>query len=201
MRGLERGKKHFHISTFLRIFAPSKNNTQKMKTKTLLSIVIAVLMIAAVSSCKKTKTQLEEDTDALKSYLSANGITAEENSHVFYQVITEGTGEQCKLGDTVAIKYKASTTENPTNIFEKNEGNKAKVYFMPTALGGTANGETPIYGLQIGLTTMKEHGVSRFYIPSSYAYGASKISTDSIEYANLIYEVELCEIIRRDKKH
>lgn len=170
-----------------------------MKTKTLL--LIATALLAAVSSCKKTTTQLEDDTDAIKTYLATNGITAEELNKVFYQVITEGTGEQCKLGDTVAIKYKASTTENPTNIFEKNEGNKAKVYFMPTALGGTANGETPIYGLQIGLTTMKEHGVSRFYIPSSYAYGASKISTDSIEYANLIYEVELCEIIRRDKKH
>lgn len=170
-----------------------------MKLNTLI-LIIAALAIT-LSSCKKTKTQLEEDTDAIKSYLAANGINATELSNVFYQTITEGTGEQCALGDTVAIKYQASTTENPTNIFAKNEGNKASIYFLPVMLGGTANGETPIYGLQIGLTTMKEGGKSRFYIPSSYAYGASKISTDSIEYANLIYEVELCEIIRRDKKH
>ena len=171
-----------------------------MKTKTLL--LIATALLAAVSSCKKTTTQIEDDTKAIKSYLSANGITTEELSHVFYQVISEGTGEQCKLGDTVAIKYKASTTENPTNFFTQNKGDKAVVYYLPTALGGTAaGGESPIYGLQIGLTTMKEGGKSKFYIPSSYAYGASKISTDSIEYANLIYEVELCEIIHRDKKH
>jgi FKBP-type peptidyl-prolyl cis-trans isomerase FklB len=164
-------------------------------------LIIAALAIT-LSSCKKTKTQLEEDTDAIKSYLAANGINATELSNVFYQTITEGTGEQCALGDTVAIKYQASTTENPTNIFEKNEGNKAVIYYLPTTLGGTATGgPTPIYGLQIGLTTMKEGGKSKFYIPSSYAYGASKISTDSIEYANLIYEVELCEIIHRDKKH
>ena len=170
-----------------------------MKLNTLI-LIIAALTIT-LSSCKKTTTQLEDDTDAIKSYLSANGITTEEVSNVFYKVISEGTGEQCKLGDTVAIKYQASTTENPTNIFAKNEGNKASVFFLPTQLGGTANGETPIYGLQIGLTTMKEGGKSRFYIPSSYAFGASKISTDSIQYANVIYEVELCEIIRRDKKH
>ena len=159
-------------------------------------------MLAAVSSCKKTTTQLEDDTDAIKTYLATNGITAEELNKVFYQVISEGTGDQCAFGDTVAIKYHVSTTENPTNIFEKNEGNKAVVYYLPNILGGTAaGGVTPIYGLQIGLTTMKEKGISRFYIPSSYAYGASTISSDSIQYANLIYEVELCEIIRRDKKH
>jgi FKBP-type peptidyl-prolyl cis-trans isomerase FklB len=171
-----------------------------MKTKTLL--LIATALLAAVSSCKKTTTQLEDDTDAIKTYLATNGITAEELNKVFYQVISEGTGEQCAFGDTVAIKYHVSTTENPTNIFERNKGDKAVVYYLPTALGGTAaGGASPIYGLQIGLTTMKEGGKSRFYIPSSYAYGASKISTDSVEYANLIYEVELCEIIRRDKKH
>ncbi|MBQ2099121.1 MAG: FKBP-type peptidyl-prolyl cis-trans isomerase [Bacteroidales bacterium] len=173
-----------------------------MKTKTILSIVIAVLLLAVASSCKKTKTQLEEDTKAIKDYLSANGISAEEVSNVFCKVITEGTGEQCILGDTVAIKYQASTIDNPTNIFERNKGDKAVIYYLPSALGGTATGgEAPIYGLQVGLTTMKEGGKSRFYIPSTYAYGSSIISSDSIEYANVIYEVELCEIIHRDKKH
>ena len=179
---------------------PVKKTHIKMKLSKLLLIIAAI--VAVVPSCKKTTTQLEDDTKAIKSYLSANGITTEESTNVFYQVITEGKGEQCIPGDTVAIKYQASTTENPTNIFEKNEGNKAVIYYLPTTLGGTATGgPTPIYGLQIGLTTMKEGGKSKFYIPSSYAYGASKISTDSIEYANLIYEVELCEIIHRDKKH
>ena len=171
-----------------------------MKTNKLILVILTV-MLAAASSCKKATTQIDDDVDIIKTYLSTNGITAEETNHVFYQVITEGTGEQCKLGDTVAVKYKASTTENPTKIFEKSDGDKATILFIPSRLGGTANGETPIYGLQIGLTTMKEGGKSRFYIPSSYAYGASKISTDSIQYANVIYEVELCEIIRRDKKH
>ena len=172
-----------------------------MKTNKLIPVILTVMLATAASSCKKATTQIDDDVDIIKSYLSTNGITAEETSHVFYQVINEGTGEQCNLGDTVAIKYKASTTENPTKIFEKSDGDKAKILFIPTRLGGTANGETPIYGLQVGLTTMKEKGKSIFYIPSSYAFGASKISTDSIEYANVIYEVELCEIIRRDKKH
>lgn len=171
-----------------------------MKTNELILVILTV-MLAAASSCKKATTQIDDDVDIIKTYLSTNGITAEETNHVFYQVITEGTGEQCKLGDTVAVKYKASTTENPTKIFEKNDGDKAKILFIPSRLGGTANGETPIYGLQIGLTTMKEGGKSRFYIPSSYAYGSSYVGPDSVSYANIIYEVELCEILRRDKKH
>jgi hypothetical protein len=27
------------------------------------------------------------------------------------------------------------------------------------------------------------------------------VGPDSVSYANIIYEVELCEILRRDKKH
>ena len=76
-------------------------------------------MLAAVSSCKKTTTQLEDDTDAIKTYLATNGITAEELNKVFYQVISEGTGEQCAFGDTVAIKYHVSTTETPPTSLRK----------------------------------------------------------------------------------
>lgn len=162
-------------------------------------VIMAVLVVAA-SSCEKTKTQLEEDTEAIKSYLSSKGITAQEYNHVFYQTLEEGLGEQCNLGDTVAVKYKMSTTENPDVIVEQNIGDKAVIFYLPSALGATSI-NAPIYGVQIGMTTMKEGGKSRFYIPSSYAYGSSYVGPDSVTYANIIFEMELCEIIRRDKKH
>ena len=59
-----------------------------MKLSKLLLIIAAI--VAVVPSCKKTTTQLEDDTKAIKSYLSANGIQAQESNKVFYQVITEG---------------------------------------------------------------------------------------------------------------
>ncbi len=158
-------------------------------------------MAVALSACKKNTTQLEDDVDAIKDYLSANGISAQETNKVYYQVITEGDGEQCAAGDTVAIKYKVATINSPDKIFDQNEGNKATVFFLPTVLGNTSASGAPIYGLQFGLTTMKENGISKFYVPSSYAYGSQAVGPDSISYANLIFEVELCEIIRRDKKH
>ncbi len=180
-------------------FAPSKKTHIKMKLSKLLLIIAAI--VAVVPSCKKTTTQLEDDTKAIKSYLSANGIQAQESNKVFYQVITEGTGEQCNPGDTVAVKYKMATIESPDKIVQQNKGDKAVIYFLPSTLGSSSDDGAPIYGVQLGMVTMKEGGKSRFYIPSSYAYGSSYVGPDSVSYANIIYEVELCEILRRDKKH
>ncbi len=160
---------------------------------------MTLLAFAAVS-CQKSTTQIEDDTDAIKSYLSANGIQTQETSNVFYQVIAEGTGDQCKLGDTVAIKYTMATIDSPEKIIQQNTGDKAVIYYLPTTLGGTS-ANAPIYGVQVGITTMKEGGKSKFYIPSSYAYGSAYVGPDSVAYANIIYEMELCEIIHRDKKH
>lgn len=159
-----------------------------------------MILLLAMSSCEKTTSQLENDVDAIKSYLTTNGITAQEIDKVYYEVITEGTGEHCVPGDTIAIKYKMSTTESPDKIFETNDGDKAIVLYLPTMIGGTSE-NAPIYGFQIGVTTMKEGGVSRFYIPSSYAFGSTPMGPDSVAYANIIFEAKLCEIIHRDKKH
>lgn len=164
----------------------------------LMSVLVAAVTL---TSCHKDDAQIDDDIAAIKEYLSANGINASESNKVYYEVLTEGTGEQCESGDTIAVKYKVSTISNPDVVFDQNSGNKAVVFFLPEIPTTASGAGVPIYGFQLGMLTMKEGGISRFYVPSSFAYGSNEIGTEKEQYANLIFEVELCEIMHREKKH
>ena len=163
---------------------------------------ISVLLLStliAFSSCDK-ETQLEEDLDAIQSYLKKNSINAEKKNNIYHQIITLGTGEKCNESDTIAIKYTVKTLETDSVLYSYTQ--KAITYIMPSTVPNVSDEDATqgiTSGLQYGLLEMNEGGVSKLYVPSSYAYGSSKIGDDS--YVNLIYEVELCEIKRYDKKH
>jgi len=160
-----------------------------------LILLLAVMCIAAVS-CKKEELQIDKDKDIIKNYLNEHNISAQEINKVYYVENVVGTGEQCKAGDTVAIKYIVKSLKNPETVLD-NQSNIALQLILPSA--PTSNSSV-LYGLQIGLPTMKEGGKTTFYIPATYAYGRDTLKNNET-YANLIYDVELCEIIHQGKRH
>ena len=162
---------------------------------TRLFLVLAAVLIALASACKKDELQVDKDKSVIKKYLKENNITAECVSNVHYVVNVEGSGEQCELGDTVAIKYTVKSIKNPTKVIE-NKSDIAEIFILPSSRNTKAD---VLFGLQIALPTMKEGGKTTFYIPSAYAYGSHPIADET--NANLIYDVELCEIIHRGKVH
>ncbi len=171
------------------------NNFTKMKTNKLI-LFAAIICIAASSACKKEELQIDKDKDLIKEYLEQHNIEAKTRDHIYYVENVVGTGEQCEMGDTVAIKYTISTIKNPDTILDQ-KTNIAEQIILPRAL--TTN-TSVLAGLQVGLPTMKEGGKTTFYIPATYAYGADTLKNNET-YANLIFDVELCEIIHRDKRH
>lgn len=162
-------------------------------------IFLLILTVsAALFSCKK-ETQLDEDLSGIKSYLKSHGITAEKKSNVYCEILKKGTGEQCQAGDTVAVKYKMSIMSKPDSIISC-DTLKALTYFLPSVVPNvTDNNDYSTSGFQIALTTMNEGGISRFYVPSSYAFGSEEVGGET--YTNIIYWIELCEIKRYGKKH
>ena len=160
-----------------------------------LIILFAVMCIAAVS-CKKEELQIDKDTDVIKSYLNEHTINAVDIDHVFYVENVVGTGEQCEMGDTVFIKYSYKSLKDPNKVLV-NQLDIAEQIFLPYS---RTSSSSILYGLQIGLPTMKEGGKTTFYIPASYAFGRDSIANGET-YANLIFDVELCEIYHRDKRH
>ncbi len=136
--------------------------------------------------------QLAADTEKIKEYLSANNIEAECYQNVFYEVLEEGDGVQCKAGHRVACKYRLTTVGNPDKVIDESDKRAFLVQLdnvVPSQYAGV------IYGFQIALVTMKEHGKSRFYIPSALAYASQPIGGE--QFANLIFEIELCEILNK----
>jgi len=165
-----------------------------MKKIFLLLLTFSVALFA----CKK-ETQLEEDLDDIKSYIKARNINAEKTNNIYYEVVKEGTGEECEAGDTVAFKFKMCKLNKPDSIMSSSL-DKALTYILPATIPDfSTDSDICLPGFQIGITKMKVGGVSRFYVPSSYGFGSTKVGGE--EYANLIYEVELCEIKHYDTRH
>ena len=166
-----------------------------MKTNKLI-LFATIICIMASAACKKEELQIDKDKDLIKEYLDLHNIEAQFKDNIYYVEKVVGTGEQCEWGDTVAIKYTISTIKHPETILEQ-KLNIADEIILPKAL---TNNTHVLAGLQVGLPTMKEGGQTTFYIPATYAYGADTLKNNET-YANLIFDVELCEIIHRDKRH
>ncbi|MCQ2974335.1 MAG: FKBP-type peptidyl-prolyl cis-trans isomerase [Bacteroidales bacterium] len=159
-----------------------------MKTKGILSLFMLIIILS--TACKKEKFQIDKDKDAIKEYLKVNNIEAIEKNNIFYTINKASEGEQCEVGDTVAVKYNLYALHKPDSLLEECQD---KAFIFTVGYGRV------IRGWEYALPIMKEGEISRFYIPSALAYGNQEIAGKS--YANLIFDIELCEIKHRDKRH
>ena len=156
-----------------------------------------MIFALVAQSCNKD-TQLDDDLDIIKAYLDSHGIDAQKKQSVYYEILEEGSGAQCKAGDLVACKYVLTTISHP-DVVEDHTDAVAYEVQLPSVVPSGDPGVVP--GFQIALTLLKEGGKGRFYVPSSLAYGESSFGKNSEQNCNLIYEIELCEIISNGNKH
>jgi FKBP-type peptidyl-prolyl cis-trans isomerase FkpA len=127
--------------------------------------------------------QMAIDVALIDEFLSEQGITAQvDESGLRYVILEEGEGRRPTIDNTVNVKWKGTLlTEN--SLFEENtEG----IEFPLSNL---------IEGWKIGVPLIKEGGRIILYIPSLLGYGCQGGGTTIPSNANLIYEVELIEII------
>lgn len=151
-----------------------------MKFKSLLFAIAVIL--AAFSSCKKVENQIDIDVEKIEKFLKANNIQAQKaNKYVYYVEFVEGEGEKPTTSDKVAIKYVMRSISDTTVIIDQS---------LDKAITFDLYGLVP--GAQVGIATMKTGGKSRIFIPSTMGYGAQPMNGE--EYANLMFDVELCEI-------
>jgi FKBP-type peptidyl-prolyl cis-trans isomerase FkpA len=157
-----------------------------------LSPLILILFVFITGCSKDEETtvikityeeQLAIDTQIIDDYLSANGITAiVDSSGLRYVVQTEGLGYSPTISNTVKVKYEGRLLSD-NSVFDSNS---AGVSFPLNRL---------IKGWQIGLTKMAEGGKSILYIPSGLAYGTSGSGAGIPTNSNLIFDIELVEVI------
>ncbi|TCC99272.1 FKBP-type peptidyl-prolyl cis-trans isomerase [Pedobacter hiemivivus] len=102
--------------------------------------------------------QLTADTIAIRKYVTDNNIPAlKDKSGVFYQVVTQGSGEVVTVNKTVTVDYSGKVLGSSTNF----DSGQEKTFPLSNL----------IQGWQIGIPYIQKGGQIRLFIPSGYAYG------------------------------
>ena len=154
-------------------------------------LLTCALCVCTLYACKKSDSDkcttvigypTTTEVSNLKSYLTANSITATEDSRgFFYNVTFPGTGsEYPALTDSVTVRYIGKLTNG-------------------TVFDSTASGETRkfplgnlIFGWQYGLPLVKRGGIVDLYLPPALGYGCNaypKLPSNS----NTVFHVELVD--------
>ena len=134
----------------------------------------------------KVISQLQKDTIAINSYLTAKSITTlRDPSGLRYETTVQGTGATPTDASTVSFKY----TGKLINGVE--EGNTFDASTIPIKIKLS----NLIKGLKVGMKFMKVGSKTTFYIPSTMAYGYTGTSDGNVPArANLIFEIELTAV-------
>lgn len=103
-----------------------------------------------------------------------------------YEDITEGTGVSPKTGQIIFVHY-TGTLENGQKFDSSVDRGEPLQYTHGVGM--------VIQGWEEGLSTMKAGGKRRLHIPSHLAYGERGAGRLIPANANLIFDVELLEVI------
>lgn len=126
----------------------------------------------------------QQNDEAIKQYLSDNNLEATAgDSGMYYNIITEGTGDSPVSTSSVVVKYKGYLLDG--TVFDQTSGD-ATASFSLTNL---------IVGWRLALPLLKPGGEGVFYFPSGIGYGANGSGATIPSNAVLVFEIELISFI------
>ncbi len=159
-----------------------------MKSK----LIVLVLFTALFINCgddddliiRDPQEQLEIDQALIDEYLEERNINAqiEPNTGLRYVIEEQGTGEKPKISDRILVNYEGRVMGASKNF---DEGDASE--FLLSTL---------IIAWRIGLPLIQEGGKIIMYVPSGYGYGIQGNPPEIDGNENLIFEVELLEIVQ-----
>jgi len=141
-------------------------------------LTILTLIIFSVSNpifSQKLTTYFEENN--LKPKASNEGF--------FYAIEDAGKGAKAKYGDYVLINYKGMLLDG--TVFDTTEGDDPFVFRV--------GHRQVIKGWDLGIQEFKEGGKGTLFVPSKLGYGKDGIGDVIPKHADLIYEIELLDIM------
>ncbi len=151
-------------------------------------LILFLGVTVMLSGCKDDESavltfeeQLEVDKQILDEYLADNNITAQEDPSGLRYVINElGDGATPDQSSTIRAAYEGTFLDG--TVFDGSDD----LVFPLRSL---------IEGWQIGIPLIQEGGDITLYIPSGLAYGTQGIPGFIPGNANLIFTIELIEIV------
>lgn len=136
--------------------------------------------------------QLRADTVALDLYLETNEVenVVKDTTGLRYVITQEGTGPTATLYNKVKINYTGKVLTTGATFFT---GSNAPTTTFDSRVINY------IYAFHAGLTKMKAGSKATFYVPSVLGFGNQSVTgaggVSIPANSNLIYEVELVEIV------
>ena len=123
---------------------------------------------------------------ALKTYFQEKNIEPQKGDNgLFFQIEKKGKGQKPKDGDYVKIHYKGMLLDG--TVFDESEQDNPYVFRLGHRL--------VIKGWDNGLQSFSEGSKGTLYVPANQGYGDKGIADVIPKKANLIYEIELLEIM------
>jgi FKBP-type peptidyl-prolyl cis-trans isomerase FklB len=135
-----------------------------------------------VAEAKSRRQAREEDLDAGRKFLAANGGkegVVSRPSGLQYKILKAGTGKHPKPDDTVLLNYRSTTIDGREFYSTERKGHPAEVRIKDA-----------IAGLREGLVLMREGGHWQLFIPEGLAYGERGPLADQA----VIFDLELISI-------
>ncbi len=156
------------------------------------------MMVASkVKDSVKRAEQLKKDDKIIADYLAKNNITATKGvKGTYVQVLTEGEGDAIDTSKVLKVLYTGRQMEDgktfDSNVdpqFGHPEALPVDMSLQEGAPGSVISGWTD------GLALLKKGAKAKLFIPSALAYGARGSGNDIKPNANLIFDVEITDVL------
>jgi FKBP-type peptidyl-prolyl cis-trans isomerase FkpA len=151
----------------------------------------------AMSNAEKIGKEKADDK-AIADYIAKNNVKATKaDKGVYVETTQPGTGAFLDSNSIVKIKYKGKTLAGvmfDTNM-DESKGHTDALTVNLTNDKSIGNGVIP--GLEIGMFKFQKGSKGKVYIPSGLAYGQRGGGPDLPPNANLVFEIEVLDIITK----
>ena len=158
-------------------------------------IIIALCLVAAClidTSCSKktdsgcTDVTVASEDAAMLAYINSKGITAtrDNNTGLYYQVISQGTGATPNVNNRVFVKYTGQLTNG--TVFDQQQDHIKTGWILGTL----------IPGWQYGIPLIQKGGKIKLIVPSSLGYGCNGSPGAIPANSVLVFDVELIEVLQ-----
>ncbi len=148
----------------------------------------------------KAEALVKADDKAIADYIAKNNVKAiRTDKGVYVETTQPGTGAFLDSNSIVKVKYKGKTLAGV--MFDTNM-DESKGHSDPLTVNLTNNkglGNTVIPGLESGMYKLQKGSKSKIYIPSGLAYGTRGGGPDLPPNANLVFEIEVLDIITKEQ--
>jgi len=152
---------------------------------TIILVLILIIIIAAIYLFSQKNKMTEPTNGNPQNEQTQSTSNSYDIQGMKVEVLTQGTGEAAKTGDTVSVHY-VGTLENGTK-FDSSVDRGEPFSF-------TLGENRVIQGWELGVLGMKVGEKRKLTIPSNLAYGNQAVGGVIPANATLVFEVELLGI-------